>query len=306
MQRKGDIKAYIFLSFSVLFWGTSYVGTKIALTNFPPLTLAFLLFFIASTVFLAFLTLRGWPKLPDNFHKKMMLISLFLPGLYFICENYGVKYTTATKASLIAATIPVAVLLLSIFFLKERISVKRILSLFLSLVGVTLLICIEQDQSTLFSVSKGDVLMLGAVFAAAGYMILARHFSNEIDPVLITAFQMLYGALFFSPFFLLQVTEVQWVAVESSSWIALFVLAMFSSVGAFVTYNSALCYIPASRASIFINIVPFITIFAAWWLLDERLRIIQFAGGMIVIFAAYLAQISGKDSMQIASRSHSD
>ena len=146
--------------------------------------------------------------------------------------------------------------------------------------------------------------MLGAVFAAATYMILARKFSNEYSPVLITAFQMLYGSLFFLPFFLFQVPNVKWIAVELSSWIALLVLALFSSVGAFVTYNSALRYIPASKASVFINIVPFITIFLAWLLLDERLHLIQIVGGVVVISAAYLAQ--AKDSTQIAPRSHSD
>jgi threonine/homoserine efflux transporter RhtA len=54
------------------------------------------------------------------------------------------------------------------------------------------------------------------------------------------------------------------------------------------TYNYALKLIAPSTASLFINIVPFITAFASWFILGERLSPVQLSGGFLVIAAAFL------------------
>lgn len=289
------IKAYAALVLAVLFWGASYVGTKVALDGFPPLVLAFLRFFAAGLLFGSLLLLKGAYKMPLRFHKRLFLLALFLPGLYFICENYGIKYTSATKASLIIATVPVAVAVLSALIRAEPFTFRRGISLVLSLAGVALLVSQNgHGQDAVFSLSRGDLLMAGAVLSGAVYMVMTRKLSKEYDTFVLTAYQMLYGLLFFVPFFLLDMGEVNWTAVTPDQWTALGVLALFSTIGAFFAYNYALQTIPAGRASLFINVVPFVTAFCAWILLGERLGAMQMGGGILVVFAACLASTATK------------
>jgi len=289
MNDNTRISAHIAMLLAVLFWGVSYVGTKLALDGFPPLSLAFLRFAFAGLLFALVLALRGWPETTRVFHRKVATLACFLPGLYFIFENYGIKYTTAGKASMIIAMVPVAVSLLSVLVLGEKLTLKRILSLALSLAGIYLLLLYGKGGGSLFEIALGDLLMFGAVGAAAVYMLLTRKLCAEYDPILITSFQMIYGGLFFTPFFLFEVGSIDWVAVNSEQWGALLILTLFSSVGAFFTYNYALKFVPASRASLFVNIVPFVTVLTAWGLLGERLSVPQLGGGLLVIVAAFLA-----------------
>ncbi len=290
MRKIVSIKAYSALILAVLFWGVSYVGTKVALAGFPPLVLAFLRFFAAGLLFGGLLLFKGAYKMPLRFHKRLFVLAFFLPGLYFICENYGIQYTSATKASLIIATVPVAVAVLSALTLAERFTFRRGISLILSLAGVALLVFQGgNEQGALLQLSRGDLLMVGAVFSAAIYMVMTRKLSEEYDTFILTAYQMIYGLLFFTPFFFMEMQTPDWTHITLDQWSALGVLALFSTIGAFFAYNYALRAIPAGRASLFINVVPFITAFCAWLLLDEHLGTMQMGGGMLVVFAACLA-----------------
>lgn len=288
MNSTVQLKAYFALILAVLFWGISYVGTKFALGGFSPLVLAFLRFAFAGLLFALVLFFRGWPKCPWSFHKRMIGIAIFLPGLYFIFENYGIKYTTATKASMIIAMVPVAVSLLSVFLLGEKLTVRRLSSLVLSLGGVYFLLLYGGAGGSILQLALGDLLMFGAVFTAAAYMLMTRNLCSEYDPLLVTAYQMIYGALFFTPFFLWQFSATSWLNISFQQWLALSVLALLSTVGAFLTYNYALKSVAASRASLFVNIVPFVTVITSWVLLGERLGGTQLFGGFLVIVAAML------------------
>ena len=140
MKDRQTLLTYLALIMAVLFWGSSFVATKIALQSFPPFCLIFFRFFAAS-IFFTFLLMRtGIPRLTWKTGRSLLLLALFQPVLYFSFETIGLQYTSATKASLIIATIPIVVLLLSIIILKERLRLINIIGIIVSLFGVTLLV----------------------------------------------------------------------------------------------------------------------------------------------------------------------
>jgi len=160
MLKKHGLIPYISIMLSVLFWGLSFVGTKVALESFAPFSLIFLRFSGASCFFLALMLYRGFPKLTRKEHGRLFLAALFQPGLYFLCETVGLQYTSASKASLIVATIPIAVLGLSAIFLKERFGWMVIFGIGLSLIGVMMLIFGDPYVSWSFGgPMAGDLLM---------------------------------------------------------------------------------------------------------------------------------------------------
>ncbi len=110
---------YAALGVAALCWGLSFVFTKFALEGLPPFAILFLRFALAALVFAGIVLRRRLPRLSFAQHGRAFLISLFMPGAYFALEVHGVMHTTASNASLIAATIPIMVLLLSAAFLRE-------------------------------------------------------------------------------------------------------------------------------------------------------------------------------------------
>lgn len=295
MLRWNDAAPYAAVSLSVVFWGLSFVATKIALESVTLFTLLSLRFMVAAAVFLLLMAWRGFPRFSRKEHLQLFLAALFQPGMYFFCETTGLQYTSASKASLIIATIPVLVLALSVIFLNERLRFRVVTGLALSVLGVALLIVGDpQFQRTLAGSMIGDLLILGAVLAMAIYTVTMKDLASRQSPIDITGLLMCYGALFFTPPFLRELPQVAWGAVQPESWIALAGLALFATIGAFLSFNYALSKLPASRASIFLNCVPVVTTFGAWLILDERLSLLQGAGGALVLVAVYLTNFTGR------------
>ena len=295
------IKTYLALAFTILFWGLSFIATKIALTSFTPFVYMFFRFTLASVFFLVLMLWRGFPKLSAGDHKKLFLIGLLEPGLYFIFETFGLTYTTASKASLIIAAVPIAVLLLARIVLKEKITGKRLWGVILSIAGIMILILGDPK----FSISSagsmlGDMLIFGAVISASFYMIIARDLGQRLSSLEITSFQVFYGAILFTPFFLLNMGGIQWSQISAQAVGAVVFLAVFATILGFLFYNYALTQIPASQVAVFINGIPVVTAIVAWFILGESLTLLQMAGGLLVLIAVIVAN-KPQPSRQTAS-----
>jgi drug/metabolite transporter (DMT)-like permease len=268
------------------------VGTKIALESLPPFTLIFGRFGLAAIFFALLMGRTGFPRFTRRDHVKVFLTALFEPGLYFIFETKGLQYTSAAKTALIIATIPLAVTILSRILLGERTTWASIGGIFLSLVGIAILI--TGDPSFAWDLSGplyGDLLVVGAVLSAAFYMIIARNLGQRHTALEITTLQIFWGAAMFAPGFLWELPAIQWGAVSTGSFAALIYLTLFATIAAFICYNYALTQVIASRAAIFINCIPVVTAIGSWIILGELLTPVQMAGGALVIFAVCMANL---------------
>jgi drug/metabolite transporter (DMT)-like permease len=101
-------KALVSVIICVLFWGVSFVSSKVAVTVFPPITLGAFRFALA-IVFLVFIKGRLAPGEKLNVRDLPLLAGAGLTGVtaYFFCENNGVSLVSASEASIIVAAIPV-------------------------------------------------------------------------------------------------------------------------------------------------------------------------------------------------------
>jgi len=273
----------------VVFWGLSFVATKIALETFPTFTLIFIRFSMAAFFFFLLMLSRGFPKFSGRDHARIFLTALFEPGLYFLFETIGLQYTSAPKTALIIATIPVAVLIFAFLFIGERPSVTSILGIVLSLIGISILVVGDPKFSWQLGGSLlGDLLIMGAVITAALYMVCVRNLGKEHSALDITVFQMIYGALLYAPLFFWELPVVHWPAISSRSIVALAYLTIFATCAAFLFWNFALTKLPAGKASVFINGIPVVTAIGAWILLGETLTMLQICGGILVLTAVCL------------------
>lgn len=286
------LKTYAALVATMVFWGLSFVATKVALESVPTFSLVFARFSLAALIFLFLRRGRKWPSFDGKDHAKMVLLALFEPGLYFIFETIGLQHTSAPKTALIIATIPVVVLLLSALMLGERTGGASIAGIFLSFGGIVILVVGDPEFGwTLEGSLLGDLLIGGAVISASLYMIFARDLGRRYSSLEITFVQIVYGAVFFCLPFIWEVPTLAWSAITLRSSLAVIYLTVFATVGAFLCYNFALSQVPVSRAAVFVNGIPVVTAIGAWALLDERLTAIQASGGALVLVAVFLTNL---------------
>ena len=291
-------REYIALNLAVLFWGFSFVATKIALESFTLFTLIFIRFGLASCIFLAILAHRGFPRFSKKDHKKFFIVALFEPGLYFVFETLGLQHTTAPKAALIIATVPVVVMIFATIFLRERIKLPGLLGMGISLTGIFVLIVGDQNfKWALGDHLFGDLLIFGAVVSAALYIVSARSLGKNHSALEFTSMQIIYGAILYAPAFLWELPNTDWLLISGRSIEALVFLTLFSTAGAFLCYNYALSKVPATQASVFINGIPVVTAFGAWILLGEKLTLIQAWGGLLVLLGVFLTNFPDLKSL---------
>ncbi len=289
MRETNNLTIYAGLTLAVIFWGFSFVATKIALESIPVFTLIFIRFFLSSFFFGLLILKNGFPRFSSEGGRLVFLTAIFEPVLYFIFETKGLQYTSAPKASLIIATIPLLVLVLASFVLKERSKRASFFGILISLFGIWFLITGARDFSWGFQGSLiGDLLIFGAVFSAAIYIICARHLGKKYSSLEITTMQTLYGTIFFAVPFAWEFPEVQWSLMSGRSMAALVYLTIFATIAAYLLYNHALTKIPAAKAAIFINGIPLVTIAGAWFLLEETLTPVQAGGGFLVLAAIFI------------------
>ncbi|MBW2199276.1 MAG: EamA family transporter [Deltaproteobacteria bacterium] len=289
MKHNNQFSTYLILTGAMLFWGLSFVATKIALQSIPTFTLIFLRFSIAACLLLPWLIHRDRLSFTRKDHFKLFLVALFEPGLYFIFETIGLQHTSAPKAALIIATIPVVVLFAASLLLGERISPAKLFGTLISIGGISVLVAGDpQFEWDLGGPLLGDLLIFGAVISASLYIVCARDLGKNYSTIEITGMQVVYGALFYAPAFIWELPEIQWAAISTNSIGALVYLTLFATIAAFLCYNHALTQIPAFRAAIFINGIPLVTAAGAWVLLGEKLTLIQAGGGLLVLCAVYL------------------
>jgi drug/metabolite transporter (DMT)-like permease len=278
----------------MLFYGISFVSTKIILTQFGPITIIAVRLAI-SALFLIVLdaiipversgeTLR-WPRLNDL--GRLALVALFEPTLYFIAENYGLQRVSASIASIIIATIPVVTTLLARPFLGERIRTGAVVGFLLSLGGVGLIVFdpLSGRDFTPF----GLMLMFLAVLATAGYSIGIRRLPHRYRPLTVVKLQSLISL----PIVTTIALAVEGLPTEAPTPLVLghwLYLAIFPSSIAFVFLGAGIKALGAGRAMTFTNLIPGITAVAAWLLIDEHFSVRKIVGMVIVIAGVFLAQ----------------
>jgi len=285
------LKLYGAISLAMLFWSFSFIWTRQAILSFPPITLVTFRLVIASVLlFLVSKAAGKFQVMRREDVKWFLLLAFFEPFLYYIGETYGLTMVESTLASVIISTIPLFAPILAYFLLKEKISIANIAGILVSLSGVFLVI--YEPKNGITTNPWGIMLMFLAVFSAICYTTTLRKISTHYSTFNVIFYQSLVGLFFFIPTFLItDFSTFTFSKVTSQGLFALFMLAVFASVIAFVLFAGVVRKIGVARTNVFVNLIPVFTAILAWWLLDENLTALKFAGIAITVIGLFVSQL---------------
>jgi drug/metabolite transporter (DMT)-like permease len=276
----------------MLFWGMSFVWSSILLKSFQPVSIIFIRLVI-STLFLfgVSLVLNKWERIKRSDYLLLFLSAVFNPFLYFLGENYGLKYSSSTIASVVIATIPVFSPLVAWSVFREKLTLLNIAGLFISFGGI-LLMLITKDLS--LSVDKrGIIFLLGAVLAALVYSVLVRKLTFRYKPLTIIKYQNLIGIFLFLPLFLVfEYRSVLTVRLNFEIISSFLFLAILASSLSFVFYTKSIQMLGISKANIFSNLIPVFTAIFSFFLLSESFTLQKMTGILLVIGGVYISEMN--------------
>jgi drug/metabolite transporter (DMT)-like permease len=283
-RRFASIVPALCLGGAVLFWGTSFVAVKTALDSFSPMTVSWLRMVIATVAFAPFWPRVAKPRYQRGDWKLLALTGLLMPCLYYLFESYAVRYTTSSQAGVISAIVPLLVSAGAWLFLKERVGVRAAAAIAISLGGVAVLSLGATAGGSAPNPVLGNMLELLAMVAAAGSQLVIKHLSTRYGPWLLTGMQAAVGTVFFLPGAFMSGPSA-WTHATPAAWASVAYLGIVVTLGAFGLYNTALAKLPASRASLSINLVPAVALLAGWIVRGESLTAVQFAACATIVGA---------------------
>lgn len=271
-----------------IFWSISFSVSKVLLRQISPFELAFTRFLLAS-VFSAIIFFPKIRKISMKWeYQKHLLVAGFLGvTLYFIFENWGLKFTSASEGALLVGSFPALSLLLETIREKEKPKLNRILGVLSSLLGIVLIV-----GSTGISLNIdnliGDFLILLSGLSWVAYNLRIKRVEGIYPYEVLTTFQLIYGTILFIP--LLSITGLR-LPTGIESLLGLFYLAFFCSALGYLLYNYGLKRLAVTQLVNTLNLIP---LFGALWgvlFLKETLDFWKILGGLFIVIGVGLTTL---------------
>ncbi len=287
-----QLKLYSAITLAMVFWSFSFVWTRVAILSFPPVTLITLRLLIASALLFIISTLTGkFQKIKKQDIKWFLLLAFFEPFMYYVGETYGLTMVEATMASVIIATIPLFAPILAFILLREKISISNIIGIMVSLVGV--FIVIYRPGNGLNASPLGVGLLFLAVLSAICYTTTLRKISTDYSTFNVILYQSFFGLLYFIPTFLIvDFSHITEITVTPEAISSLLMLSVFASVIAFVLFAWVVRKIGVAKTNVFVNLIPVFTAIFAWFLMGEKITLLQWSGIAIVVSGLFVSQLN--------------
>ena len=264
-------------------WGTTWMAIRVLVRDVPPLWSAGVRFAIAAALLLLVAAVRGskTPQGPREWRAVLVL------GLAMIALPYGLlfwaeQFVTSSMTAVLYTTLPLCVAALTPWMSKHSVPRSAILSMVVGAGGVAVLFGqgLTATRSTLLG---GMAILLGVVSNAFGILFAKREISG-MDPVVVTGWQFLVGAV------ALVAASLAAERGRPSAWtphalLALLFLAVVGSAVAFALYYWLLRHMQPYQISTISLVIPIIAIIEGAAILQEPISPIMLVASLVVLAA---------------------
>lgn len=275
---------------TVIFWGWSFVATKICLHYMTPLEVIGLRYLLGLPVLLLVILLK---RVKLDFRRKdlgIVLLASVVITIHFLIQITGMKYTTATNTGWIIAVTPLVIVVLSVVFLKERITLNAAIGVVIATVGIILLV----SRGHLFRLewlkSTGDWLVLGSAHTWAVYTVLTRNVIRRYNPLNVSFAILTFSSIVILGWMLFTSHWGKFLHLPLEPTIAILFLGIFCLALAFWFWQEGVSKLGAAKAGFFLYLEPLATTTLAVPYLNESFGVFTAIGGLMVLTGVYLAE----------------
>lgn len=283
------ILTYVFLILAQVMVAISTVSLKYLISSMPMLFLLGIRFSLATLLLLPLHYATERQKNPLIYLKLLnkkdwlfILAQALSAGVLFnALMLLGLNYTNANIAGIIMSILPALIGILSFLILKEKLSVKKSLSIGLATLGLLTISFSEFNISGATHSFLGDFIIFLALLPEAGYYILSKLHTNKLPVFLIAALINGINAIILLPFVLLY---THWSTLHCSAmqWFVLIIASMASGLF-YVFWYSGSHKTDVITASLSTALMPIATVSIAWLVLGEMVNATQLTGMGLVI-----------------------
>ncbi len=280
------IKVNLALLGAVTLWSGAFVAIRISLNGYSPGSLGLFRFGLAALCFLLpMLFYRRLPRLKIKQALSLFVIGAIGIAAYSLFLNTGEKNVSPGMASFIIAQTPILNTFLAMIFLKERASLNSLVSISISCVGVAIILFGQPIESDF---NFGFVLVFSATLCGSIQAILQKQLLGHLSALEVSTISTSFAALvllFFYPSLSYELPR----APLSATCAAIFLGLVPSTLGQWL-WGYGLSKTTVVKASVYLYMMPFLSSFFAWLMLNVVPSQLEFLGGLVALLGAVLVK----------------
>lgn len=294
MESRNTALYHLLALVTAAIWGTTFISTKILLSNgLTPAEIMFLRFGIA------YLLLVGFVRRPltaKSVGDELLMCAAGITGgsLYFLAENTALTYTNASNVAIIIAVTPLLTAIAAHFLSRgERFSRRLAIGSLISLCGVALVVL--NGRFVLHLNLKGDLLTLAAAVLWALYSITVMRLQRRYSSLLITRKVFFYGLLTLLPVLLAQPSGFNAEILTRPIVVGnLLFLGIVASLLCYWAWNAAVDRIGSIQASNYLYLNPVVALITAAVILGERITATAIVGTALIMLGVFISERRAK------------
>lgn len=270
-------------------WGVNFSVVKYGTQVMEPLAYNSLRMLLGCAVLFVVAYARPGRR-PDRADRtRLLLLGILGHFVYQALFVQGIALTRAGTASLVVAASPAVVAIVARLFGHERLPMKAVAGIALSISGVILVVggSISADGTAHLI---GDLFILGAVVVWAFYTTWLVPLTQRVESAQVAAWTLIGGVVPLTIVATPALLRTEWTAVAPLTWGAIAYSGLLAMVIAYLMWYRGVREIGPTRTAMFANLQPIVAVFVAWAALGEVPTVFQGAGATAVIGGLYLAR----------------
>ena len=231
--------------------------------------------------------------------KKKDFFRLMLCGLFGVAINQlfffeGLNLTTPINAAIIMTISPVLVIITSGIIIKEKITVRKIIGIFLGLIGACILILNSGDISFENDFFTGNILVLINATSYAIYLVLVKTLMKRYNPITVMFYVFIFGLIFVLPFGIDEIQKIDLTTFNEEIYLKIGFVVICTTFIAYMFNAFALKSLNPSVVSVYIYLQPLLASLIAIALNSDSLSLVKILSAIFIFSAVFLVSIPSK------------
>lgn len=258
-------------------------------TYVKPFGFIFLRLFGASLLFWVISFFGPKEKLEHRDWGRLFVCAFFGMGINMLSFFKGLDLSTPINSAVLITITPILVVILSALFIKEKITIRRGIGVFLGLIGALALILfgaeIRQDAT---NIPLGNLLFIVNATSYGLYLILVKKLLENYHPFTLMKWMFGIGLIITLPITYSEFTEIQWVQLPMEAIGAIAFVIIGTTFLTYLFNVFALTQLKASTVGVFMYLQPLIGILFAIAAGKDNLTLIKLLAIVLVLMGVYL------------------
>ncbi|WP_373719987.1 DMT family transporter [Bacteroides heparinolyticus] len=236
---KKNIQGHLFALSANILWGLMAPIGKSALTEFSPLSVTTFRMVGAAA---CFWLLSLFCKREQVDHRD--LLKMFFAALFALVFNqgvyiFGLSMTSPINASIVTTTLPIVTMVVAAIYLKEPVTNKKVLGIFVGALGALILITSSRAAANGNGSIFGDLLCLAAQISFSIYLTVFKGLSQRYSPITLNKWMFAYASICYIPFSYRDVAAIEWSGISASALLQVGYVVVGGSFLAYIFIMSA-------------------------------------------------------------------